>query len=175
MQLTLAYDDAVVLFFQRWIDDKGGENLRAHVRNDAELWALNTVSCALEPSIAPLDQNYPNACPERASRPVATTMRQLPPIVADAIIRLLQLSPLRARRKFSFLQSLENTQNGERISICLHPRDGAVAVPRSYLDSDARRRSRRAFQLAPNHRGPAAGCALSRGMTQTLSSRAAPS
>jgi hypothetical protein len=61
--LTLAYDDAVVPFFQRWIDDEGGENLRAHVRNDAELWALNinTVSCALEPSIAPLDQNYPNA------------------------------------------------------------------------------------------------------------------
>jgi hypothetical protein len=53
-----------------------------------------------------------------------------------------------------------DAQNGERISICLHPRDGAVAAPRSYLDSDARRRSCRAFRLAPNHRGPVAECPL---------------
>jgi hypothetical protein len=68
--LTLAHDDALVLFdlLQRWIDDEGGENLRTHVRHDAELWALNTVSCAREPIMAPLDQNYPNDVPEARSR-----------------------------------------------------------------------------------------------------------
>jgi hypothetical protein len=68
--LSLAHDDALVLFdlLQRWINDEGGENLRTHVQDDAELWALNTVSCALEPIMAPLDQNYPNAVLEARSR-----------------------------------------------------------------------------------------------------------
>jgi hypothetical protein len=54
--------------------------------------------------------------------------------------------------------------------------DAAAPVDSRGCDNPSNcRRSRRAFQLAPNHRGPAAGCALSRGMTQRLSSRAAPS
>ena len=68
--LTLRRDDALVLFdlLQRWIDDEGGENIRAHVQHEAELWALNTVNCALEPIMAPLDQNYPNALQEARRR-----------------------------------------------------------------------------------------------------------
>lgn len=68
--LTLAHDDALVLFelLQRWIEDEGGENIRAQVRHDAELWALNTVNCALEPIMAPLDHNYPKAVQEARRR-----------------------------------------------------------------------------------------------------------
>jgi hypothetical protein len=61
--LSLRRDDALVLFelLHRWIDDENGERVRPHIQHDAELWALNSLCCALEPIIAPLPQDYAKA------------------------------------------------------------------------------------------------------------------
>jgi hypothetical protein len=61
VSITLREDDVLVLFelLGRWIEDENGAGIKALTRDDAELWALNSVYCTLESTITqPMEHNY---------------------------------------------------------------------------------------------------------------------
>lgn len=75
MSLTLDKIEALVLFdmLSREIDDRKGKQLRAAIRRDGELWALNGLLCVLEKElIAPFQGDYKQQV-ERAN----TTLERL--------------------------------------------------------------------------------------------------
>ena len=60
--ITLTKEEGLVLhgLLRRWLEEEKGAIIEPQIRDDAELWALNSVYCTLETILSePFAANYP--------------------------------------------------------------------------------------------------------------------